>query len=51
MELGIDLLKFMIITLDIDLLKFANIYTFIILGTNISFIKKGSYNTNTGGHK
>ena len=32
---------------DIDLLKFINIYTFIVLGANISFIKKGSYNINT----
>ena len=34
-----------------DLLKFANIYTFIILGANISFIKEGSYNINTGSCK
>jgi hypothetical protein len=39
MELNIDLLK--------DLLKFANIYTFIIPSVNMSFIKEGSYNTNT----
>jgi len=30
-----------------DLLKFVNIYTFIILSANISFIRESSYNTNT----
>jgi len=47
MELYIDLLKFVNIELDTDLLKFVNIYTFIVPGANISFIREGSYNTNT----
>jgi hypothetical protein len=34
-----------------DLLKFANIYTFTIPGANISLIREGSYNTNTGSYK
>jgi len=43
MELGIEL--------DIDPLKFINIRTFIVPGTNISFIREGSYNTNTRSYK
>jgi len=31
-----------------DLLKFTNIYTFIILSVNISFVREGSYNINIG---
>jgi len=34
-----------------DLLKFINIYTFIIPNANISFIREGSYNTNTRSYK
>jgi len=43
MELGTEL--------DMDLLKFINIRTFIVLGANISFVREGSYNTNTGSCK
>jgi len=43
MDLLKDLLK--------NLLKFINIRTFIVLGVNISFIKEGSYNINTGSCK
>jgi len=34
-----------------DLLKFINIYTFIILSVNINFIREDSYNINTRSYK